>query len=54
MKDTKVRLSERTGIKGKQFENVKFAIISRASYSKPHYLTDGMSCQLSKEIAVGC
>lgn len=41
-KDTKERLSKRTGIKGKQFEKIKFAIVARASYSKPEYLTDGM------------
>lgn len=40
-KDTKVRLSKRIGIKGKQFDKIKFAIIQRSIYSKPTYLNDG-------------
>lgn len=40
-KETKERLSKRIGIKGKQFEKIKFAIIQRPPYSKPTYLTDG-------------
>ncbi len=40
-KDTKERLSKRIGLKGKQFEKIKFAIIHRSAYSKPTYLTDG-------------
>ncbi|KAF2090688.1 cysteine proteinase [Saccharata proteae CBS 121410] len=40
-KDTKERLSKRTGIKGKQFEKVKVALIAgRHSYAKPEYLED--------------
>ncbi|PGH27122.1 hypothetical protein AJ80_01078 [Polytolypa hystricis UAMH7299] len=39
-KETKERLSKRTGIRGKQFEKIRFAIISRALYSKPRYLED--------------
>ncbi|KAI9822475.1 MAG: hypothetical protein M1827_000194 [Pycnora praestabilis] len=39
-KDTKERLSKRTGIKGKQFEKIKFAVVQRSSYSKPIYLND--------------
>ncbi|KAI9834557.1 MAG: hypothetical protein M1819_002933 [Sarea resinae] len=39
-KDTKERLSKRTGIKGKQFEKIKFALVSRTTFSKPSYLTD--------------
>lgn len=42
-KDTKERLSKRTGIKGKNFEKIKFAIISRSNFSRPEYLQDGMS-----------
>lgn len=42
-KDTKVRLSKRIGIKGKQFDKIKFAIIQRSIYSKPTYLNDGES-----------
>lgn len=40
-KDTKERLSKRTGIKGKQFDKIKFAVVTRAIYSKPRYLQDG-------------
>jgi ubiquitin carboxyl-terminal hydrolase 7 len=38
---TKERLEKRTGIKGKAFEKIKFAIIKR--YQKPVYLEDGKS-----------
>lgn len=40
-KETKERLSKRTGIKGKQFEKIKFASVPRASYSNVRYLEDG-------------
>ncbi|MCJ1245607.1 hypothetical protein MMC30_002811 [Trapelia coarctata] len=40
LKDTKVRLSKRTGIKGKQFDNIKFALILKSPYSKPSYLAE--------------
>lgn len=40
-KDTKERLSKRIGLKGKQFEKIKFAIIQRSLYAKPIYLNDG-------------
>ncbi|KAK7207041.1 cysteine proteinase [Myxozyma melibiosi] len=40
--DTKARLQERTGIKDKQFEKIKFALVQRASYPKPLYLEDEM------------
>jgi ubiquitin carboxyl-terminal hydrolase 7 len=39
--DTKKRLEKRTGMKGKNFEKIKFAVVRRSSYSKPTYLTDG-------------
>ncbi|KAF9887303.1 hypothetical protein FE257_010298 [Aspergillus nanangensis] len=39
-KETKERLSKRTGIKGKQFEKIKFAVVPRALYSTPRYLED--------------
>jgi ubiquitin carboxyl-terminal hydrolase 7 len=39
--ETKKRLEKRTGIKGKNFEKIKFALVKRASYSKPLYLQDG-------------
>lgn len=41
-RETKERLSKRIGLKGKQFEKIKFVIIHRSAYSKPTYLTDGM------------
>jgi ubiquitin carboxyl-terminal hydrolase 7 len=44
--DTKKRLEKRTGIKGKNFEKIKFAVVKRSSYSKPTYLTDGISVPL--------
>mgnify|MGYP001111307224 FL=1 len=40
-KETKQRLSKRTGIKGKQFEKIKFAVVPRLVYSNPRYLEDG-------------
>lgn len=40
-KDTRSRLSKRIGIKGKQFDKIKFAIVQRSIYSKPAYLNDG-------------
>ncbi|CAL00824.1 uncharacterized protein An09g05480 [Aspergillus niger] len=39
-KQTKERLSKRTGIKGKQFEKIKFAVVSRNMYSNPRYVED--------------
>ena len=39
--ETRKRLEKRTGIKGKNFEKIKFAVVKRSSYSKPKYLTDG-------------
>ncbi|KAJ9151597.1 Ubiquitin carboxyl-terminal hydrolase [Coniochaeta hoffmannii] len=38
--DTKKRLEKRTGLKGKSFEKIKFAVVRRAHYSRPQYLTD--------------
>ncbi|KAK2601922.1 ubiquitin-specific protease ubp15 [Conoideocrella luteorostrata] len=38
--DTKKRLERRTGLKGKSFEKIKFAVVRRANYSKPQYLND--------------
>jgi ubiquitin carboxyl-terminal hydrolase 7 len=43
-KETKERLSKRTGIKGKQFEKIKFAVVPKSLYSNPRYLDDGKSC----------
>lgn len=40
-KQTKERLEKRTGLKGKQFEKIKFALVSRTSFAKPTYLDDG-------------
>lgn len=44
-KETKERLSKRTGIKGKQFEKISFAVVRAGgtSYSRPLYLEDGKS-----------
>ena len=59
-KDTKDRLSKRTGIKGKQFERIKFALISRSSYARPEYLKDGKSIHVvptlntSNAVSRGC
>lgn len=39
--DTKKRLEKRTGLKGKSFEKIKFAVVRRSNYSKPQYLNDG-------------
>ncbi|EYE98524.1 ubiquitin-specific protease UBP15 [Aspergillus ruber CBS 135680] len=40
-KETKERLSKRTGIKGKNFEKIKFAVVARTLYSSsPRYLDD--------------
>ncbi|KAK9546263.1 ubiquitin-specific protease ubp15 [Aspergillus fumigatus] len=39
-KETKERLSKRTGIKGKQFEKIKFAVVPKSLYSNPRYLDD--------------
>jgi hypothetical protein len=39
--DTKARLEKRTGLKGKSFEKIKFAVVRRAQFSRPQYLTDG-------------
>jgi ubiquitin carboxyl-terminal hydrolase 7 len=51
LKDAKERISKRTGIKGKQFEKVKFAVVSRSAYSKPEYLEDGKHRHLRVTIA---
>ncbi|KAL3462575.1 hypothetical protein BJX64DRAFT_258975 [Aspergillus heterothallicus] len=37
---TKERLSQRTGLKGKRFEKIKFAVIQRLHHSNPRYLED--------------
>ena len=42
-----MRLSKRIGIKGKQFDKIKFAIIQRSIYSKPAYLNDGGFCRFT-------
>jgi ubiquitin carboxyl-terminal hydrolase 7 len=34
-------------LKGKNFEKIKFAVVRRSSYSKPTYLTDGISSHAS-------
>lgn len=39
--DTKKRLEKRTGMKGKSFEKIKFAVVKRSMYTRPVYLQDG-------------
>lgn len=39
--DTKKRLEKRTGLKGKSFEKIKFAVVRRQRFSQPQYLSDG-------------
>ncbi|KAF2403000.1 ubiquitin carboxyl-terminal hydrolase 21 [Trichodelitschia bisporula] len=39
-KETKERLSRRTGLKGKSFEKIRFAVIPRSNYQRPLYLED--------------
>ncbi|KAM7208755.1 hypothetical protein V8F20_000918 [Naviculisporaceae sp. PSN 640] len=38
--DTKKRLEKRTGLKGKSFEKIKFAVVRRQQMAKPVYLSD--------------
>ncbi|KAK4238732.1 hypothetical protein C8A03DRAFT_43589 [Achaetomium macrosporum] len=38
--ETKKRLEKRTGVKGKSFEKIKFAVVRRTQFSRPQYLTD--------------
>lgn len=40
-KQTKDRLQKRTGLKGKPFEKIKFAVVKKQTFSKPQYLEDG-------------
>jgi ubiquitin carboxyl-terminal hydrolase 7 len=42
-KDTKERISKRTGIKGKALERIKFAAVPRHAYGTPEAITDGKS-----------
>ncbi|KAF8460666.1 hypothetical protein BDZ91DRAFT_738896 [Kalaharituber pfeilii] len=39
-KQTKERLQKRTGLKGKPFEKIKFAVVKKSQFSKPQYLED--------------
>ncbi|KAH6696852.1 ubiquitin carboxyl-terminal hydrolase [Plectosphaerella plurivora] len=38
--ETKKRLEKRTGLKGKSFEKIKFAVAKAGHFSKPQYLND--------------
>jgi len=38
--DTKKRLEKRTGMKGKSFEKIKFAVMKRSLYTRPVYIHD--------------
>jgi ubiquitin carboxyl-terminal hydrolase 7 len=40
LKETKERISKRTGIKGKLLQQIKFALVTRAPYGKPRYIGD--------------
>ena len=42
-KDLKLRISKRTGIKGKPLEQVKLAVVPKSIYQRPRYLEDGTS-----------
>jgi ubiquitin carboxyl-terminal hydrolase 7 len=42
-KQTKERLSKRTGIKGKPFEKIKFSVVPRNSFPNAKYIEDGKS-----------
>jgi hypothetical protein len=50
--ETKKRLEKRTGLKGKSFEKIKFAVVRRQRFSQPQYLTDGKSHRVSSCLAV--
>lgn len=39
--ETKKRLEKRTGLKGKNFEKIKFAVVKRPQHNKAQYLADG-------------
>jgi ubiquitin carboxyl-terminal hydrolase 7 len=41
--ETKKRLEKRTGLKGKSFEKIKFAVAKAGHFAKPQYLNDGKS-----------
>lgn len=43
-------MEKRTGLKGKSFEKIKFAVVRRQQYSKPQYLNDGMCPQNSRVV----
>lgn len=47
--DTKKRLEKRTGLKGKNFEKVKFAKVTRSMFATPEYLSDGKFPNQSKD-----
>lgn len=40
--ETKERISKRTGIKGKQFDKIKFHIVGKSRFAVPEPLEDGM------------
>ena len=45
--DTKIRLAERTGFKEDHMKKIKFAAVSKSPFSKPDYLDDGTSCNVT-------
>lgn len=52
-KETKERISKRTGIKGKLLEKIKFAVVKGGqSYSRPVYVEEGGRCFLLSKRSV--
>lgn len=48
-------MQARTGIKGKPFEKIKFAVVKKSAYSKPVYLENGMRstiCQFPCSLSI--
>ena len=41
LQDIKPRIAKRTNLKGKPFENLKFAVVPKSIYQRPRYLNDG-------------
>jgi ubiquitin carboxyl-terminal hydrolase 7 len=50
--ETKKRLSDFMKIKGKPFDKIKFALVTKPQYSKPEYLTDGMAPDFQRQVPV--
>ncbi|KAF1954244.1 cysteine proteinase [Byssothecium circinans] len=50
--ETRQRLSDYIKIKGKQFDKIKFAVVSKPQYSRPQYLEDGQNPSLPDNVIV--